>query len=600
MSKWNWPYWCVFTVVLVRLAGLASLILLLPLGVSAWPLLLLAGWTHWQAQLPEAGLLAPAQRLPVQVVAEVIEPAQVGPTRLRFVVRVHHWLDRVDGPESCWLVEAPGDQMVPALGELWYLQGQLVGLTPAGYPGDFDSQLYWKRRGVEQSLRLREAKFLRPARPNGLLHWRYRLTQRLMDHLPPQRAGLLCAVVYGDGSRLTPQLADEFRRAGASHLLVASGTNVAVLVAWLTWMGARLGWGPRRCCWLGLWLVPLYVILSGAAPAMLRAGVMGWLALLARWTGYSLSLGRSLMLGTLGVLLWDSNYLFDVGFQLSFAAVASLAWLMPWLEAWIPGRPTLQASLACLLGVMPISLLVFHTVQPLSPFSNLWLGPLVEGLLPVGLGLSVIEQIWPWLGQTLIGWLDPWLWLIELSTQWWAQLSPQLQVPHHGELALAGWLFLMLLIRLGPGLVTVSLCSAPLWVWLIWPQTQPGLELRWFWLGPAPALWISQDGSTLVLLSHPSQAGRCANLGCVQTWVLDHSPYGRALWGQGWLEHQPQNLIYCWRRYRFCLGQEQGHFRLTPEAHWSWLGEEPRRLEKGQAWRLGPSTNWQIYPWSKS
>ncbi|ODT79982.1 hypothetical protein ABS71_00660 [bacterium SCN 62-11] len=425
-----------------------------------------------------------------QVVGRVCEAGVPTARGCRFVVEVHHWTDRVDGFGGRWLVDwKDGDAAEVALGDLWFLKGTLVGFAPPAYPGDWDGGLFWRRRGVTQRLRLSDGHYLRPDRENGLEHWRYKLTQRLADRLPGEGSALLCAVVYGDGSRLPQDLQDAFRRSGTSHLLVASGTNVAVLVAALCWLGARAGWGPIRCAGLGLWLVPAYVVLAGAAPAMLRAGVMGWLGLLARWTGHTVSLGRCLALGSLGVLLWDPQYLYDVGFQLSFAAVASLAWLVEPVARWLPERMPLRlplaTSLACTLGVMPCSLFVFHSLQPLAPLANLWMGPIVEGLLPAGLGLSLLDLMHPSLGQAGVTLLKPWLWLVLTSARRWAQWSTQLQIPDPGPLGWLAWLLFLGLIWLGPRLATVA-AAALLGLVSPWRNAEPEqLRVRWFWLGRA-------------------------------------------------------------------------------------------------------------------
>jgi ComEC/Rec2-related protein len=608
--------------------SLVLLAVLLPWWVAAlfcclwgWPhalkLLGLLGWCLFQMQSPPPDPLAPVHGLKAQVVAVVCEPAVATPRGCRFAVEVHHWTDRIDAFPGRWLVDWKGGQADQvALGDHWLLHGKLVGFDPPAFPGDWDGAQYWARRGLTQRLRVDQARFLRPATRHRIHYWRYKLTQRLADRLPGPRSALLGAVVYGDGSRLSPQLSQDFRLAGASHLLVASGTNVALLVAWLFWIGARLGWGPVRCAGLGLWLIPIYVGLTGAAPAMVRAGAMGWLALLARWTGRSVTLGRSLALGSLGVLLWDPNYLYDVGFQLSFAAVASLAWLVKPVQRWLPaGMPLLtplSASLACMLGLMPVSLYTFHTFQPLSPLANLWLAPWVEGLLPAGLALSGLDLVHPRLGQVLGRGLDPWLWWVECSVGMWARLSPQIEVPDPGPLGWLAWLSLVGLIWLGPGRATLTLACCIGWISLIPKPEGPEMRLRWLWLGGKPACWLTQGHHQAMLLVSPQQSTWAQRMRLAQGLApLDRvltleDPPGRWTLGDGWLEAEPGRLIF--HQHDLCLGlvSRAGDWdglswALDSTGQWVWGGGEPHKLDQGQPWQLWREHRqlW-IQPWKRA
>ena len=603
MNTENWPYIALVVVLMTLFCPVWLTALFCCLGGRSSPALLaVLGWCLFQLQPPAPDQLSSLRDMRAQVVAVVCEPAVATERGCRFAVEVHHWTDRIDAYSRRWLVDwKGGDASQVALGDQWYLRGSLVGFEAPAFPGDWDGADYWKKRGIRQRLRVSEARFLRPAPAPLIDFWRYKLTQRLADRIPGAHSAILCAVVYGDGSHLTPQLSQQFRLAGASHLLVASGTNVALLVGWLFWVGGRCGWGPVRCSGLGLWVIPAYVALTGAAPAMIRAGVMGWLALLARWTGHSVDLGRSLALGSLGVLLWDPNYAYDVGFQLSFAAVASLAWLVPPVQRWLPPRlpllTPLSASLACTLGLMPVSLYTFHTFQPVAPLANLWLAPLVEGLLPVGLGFSLLDLMHPRLGLWLGKLLGPWLWLVEHSVSWWADLSPQIEVPNPGFAGWLAWLCLLALLWLGPRPLTIGLAAMLCWVTLVPAPTSPTLVLRWLWLGSHPACWIRRGDQHAMLLCSPEQRSWAERMRLTQglgpfqqVLCLGQEP-GRWRLGEGWLESQPGRLTYAQRNLRLGLVAQARdwdglNWALDSTGQWLWSGGDPIHLDKGHPWQL--------------
>ena len=92
-------------------------------------------------------------------------------------------------------------------------------------------------------------------------------------------------MVLGEGEALTAAMQDDFRAASLTHLVAASGQNVALLAALAVALGTALGLGLRGRLLLALALVVLYVPLAGAGPSIQRAGIMGGAALVAALAG---------------------------------------------------------------------------------------------------------------------------------------------------------------------------------------------------------------------------------------------------------------------------------------------------------------------------
>ncbi len=152
---------------------------------------------------------------------------------------------------------------------------------------------------------------------------------------PYATAQLLAAMVFGEGGLREPLprlTRDRFRAAGLSHVLVASGTQVAFLALML--IGAARLLGLRRW-WLLLAVLPallLYALIAGGAASIWRATVAGaclaWALLLGRDVD-----GLSLWsLALVVLLLGDPAQLHNLGFQLTFAATWGLLALAPWVR----------------------------------------------------------------------------------------------------------------------------------------------------------------------------------------------------------------------------------------------------------------------------
>ena len=148
------------------------------------------------------------------------------------------------------------------------------------------------RRGIAAELEVDQVERLGPA-AFAPVRWaqsfRSVVGRSIGSSLPPREAGLLMGLALGDDSRLDPVLERDFRATGLSHLLVVSGGNVAMVLAPIVALGAalRLSRWPRFA--LGLGTVAFFVVLTGAEPSVMRAGVMAGLAL----TGILLGRPRS-------------------------------------------------------------------------------------------------------------------------------------------------------------------------------------------------------------------------------------------------------------------------------------------------------------------
>ncbi|MFC7659268.1 ComEC/Rec2 family competence protein [Pseudonocardia benzenivorans] len=164
--------------------------------------------------------------------------------------------------------------------------------------------------------------------------------------LPERSAGLWPGLAVGDTRDQSPEVADDFRAAGLTHLTAVSGANLAVVAGAVLFLLRLLRAGPRTCA-VGAVLALLgFVVLARPSPSVLRAAVMGGIVLLALALGRRRSAVPALA-GTVVVLLLGSPRLaVDPGFALSAAATAALVLVAP---GWVrrlrargvpPGSPS--------------------------------------------------------------------------------------------------------------------------------------------------------------------------------------------------------------------------------------------------------------------
>jgi len=200
--------------------------------------------------------------------------------------------------------------------------------------------------------------------------------------LPEPEAGLGGALILGYKSTLPDDLVAAFSGAGLSHVIAVSGTHITFLAFCLYKLLNLLPWGKKKNFWLlGIFLFS-YTLLSGFQAAAVRSLIMGLLCFWQEAYGRERDFSGAFFFSASLMLIFNPWLLkSDLGFQLSFAAIASLLYLDPLFEKikcrlWkkFPKAilETFRASLAAQIFVWPLGALAFHKASIISPISNLF------------------------------------------------------------------------------------------------------------------------------------------------------------------------------------------------------------------------------------
>lgn len=454
--------------------------------------------------------------LELDCIGQVLEPGRCKGGKVRFPFRV----ERVEGRPRLGqfrvLVEVGGPaEFLPevAPGERWRLTGRLRPLAGAAYPGAFDARAWAAQRGIHHQLRLSPADCDRLAPPEGWDPWqmacrlRLCLLQMLRSHYSQAHRGLLAGILLGETGELPGEVEQDFRAVGLSHLLAASGLNVAIVTSLIFWPGRRLGYSSYRLAWPAAGAVAFYCLLAGASPSIVRATLMALFALLAQALGRRSDGWQTFLLTTLACTLADPGVWSDLGFQLSFAAVLGLLTYGTSLTFAFRNRAlnfvsrASSLTLAACLPVTPLLLQSFHQFPPATLPANLLLAPLAEALLPLGFLTSAVICLDSRLAAPLIGLTQLGLDLLITLPRYLATLLPPLSLPSPD---LTFWLFygagLGLLLRpsrrpLGLVCLVASLVSLTLQV----GRVEKTLTIRHACLPQGTVVWLTVDGRHLLI-----------------------------------------------------------------------------------------------------
>lgn len=222
--------------------------------------------------------------------------------------------------------------------------------------------------------------------------------------MPGREAALARGFVLGEDGEIDAATKEDFRRAGLSHLLAVSGQNVTLLALLAMPLLAALGIALReRLLWV-LALIAAYVPLAGSGPTIQRAAVMGAAGLVATLAGRRASRAYALLLALGVTLAIDPGVAGDIGWQLSFAAVAGIFLLAAPLRAAMNarlGRGPLRAALAeglavtvaATLATAPLIAFHFGTVSTTTLLANLLALPAVAPAMWLGMVAAALAQV---------------------------------------------------------------------------------------------------------------------------------------------------------------------------------------------------------------
>jgi len=331
---------------------------------------------------------------------------------------------------------------------------------PAGNPGERSERAALARRGLVGVISTdvhHGIVVVRPGRGSvrgTFAQIRRRMVEGVRRALPAPYDGLLLSLLLGIDTYLPSELYRQYLRAGLVHLMVVSGTQVAI-VAGVFAGASRLARLPLRTAGLVTGLgVAAFALLVSWAPSIGRAVIMATVALAAAVLGRARDPATTLSAAAVVLLALNPATLFDIGFQLSFAATWGLLFVAPALvRRCAPLGPLLGTAIGATVGaqvaVAPLLLTHFQSLPVAGLAANLLALPLVAALVPLGLALLVLLFVWPsaatWGLSLLRTPLDGLVWIGErFGALTWATVS----TPPVPPLAAAG-LFAMMLGAVG-------------------------------------------------------------------------------------------------------------------------------------------------------
>jgi competence protein ComEC len=316
--------------------------------------------------------------------------------------------------DSSGAFRKPGEQLL--------ITKHIDPIQNSGNPGSFDFQRFSLFNGITGSLYLRknEYRILGLRSPGLFFHlietFKKNILATICKYIPGQKErGLAEALLIGYKNDLDKDLSTAYANTGTVHIIAISGMHLGLIYGLLLTLLKPLG---RRKVfqWLQtiliLFILWAFSFLCGAQPSILRSTFMFSFILVGKLSGRSSSAYNSLAASAFLLLCMDPFSFWDIGFQLSYAAVTSILLFYKPISSWYYSENKLihaawdliAISIAAQILTMPIAIFHFHQFPVLFILANIIAVPL-SGVILLGEILLYLISFVPWFasltGKTL-------------------------------------------------------------------------------------------------------------------------------------------------------------------------------------------------------
>ncbi len=296
------------------------------------------------------------------------------------------------------LVLTPQTRLSVAIGDRIVFRGKAGTLSLARNPGQFNAKNYYRLNGFAGRIFLRSPKDLISVEHDNAFSLKKSLVQPVRDFVREKTekfvagdvTGLARAMVLGERSGISRETNENFMNSGTVHILSVSGLHIGFLTGILVTLSSVLRVPRRLRFFIVAPLLIFYALVVGSGPSVVRAVIMAIIVLFGLLLQRKSNLMNSLGFAALVILAFAPSQLFSPGFQLSFAAVLSIAFFYERMVTsvrksypkvvelrWV--NPLLSASsltIAATLGTVPITVFYFERVSLVSVLANLLIVPL--------------------------------------------------------------------------------------------------------------------------------------------------------------------------------------------------------------------------------
>lgn len=301
--------------------------------------------------------------------------------------------------------------------KIYLVDLEFLPIENAGNPGEMNSEQYWKSKGIVQHSFLSDSSQIIAVKPYESFKTRlnaYReqlkntFKNQLQTYLKQDNFELAMALLLGDKQYLEAETKSSFSNAGAMHVLAVSGLHIGILLQVILLFFRQFSKfiSRNKAIVTALIIIWLYALLIGLPASVVRAAFMFsvvYIGMIFSKNNHSIN---ALFFSAFVLLLFQPNWLFDVGFQLSYLAMLGiLTTYKPISTLWyFKNKYLLKVWQGIIVGLsaqvftFPLVLYYFHQYPNYSILTNLFLMVIIGAVMVSGL-ISLLISAIPFVNQ---------------------------------------------------------------------------------------------------------------------------------------------------------------------------------------------------------
>ncbi|MBK9191648.1 MAG: ComEC family competence protein [Crocinitomicaceae bacterium] len=281
-------------------------------------------------------------------------------------------------------------------------------------PHEFDYKTYLAHQQIYTQAFVKQGFWKKCGHQSGLLSSVLSIRKNCSDildnsGLSVQNAAVAKALLLGDKEYISDDLMMSYSSSGTLHVLAVSGLHVGIIMLILNFLlqpVKRIKNGKYIFLALALSGIWFYTLLTGFTPSILRAAVMFSFVIIGKELQRDSTIQQSLLVSAFILIIIDPHILFQIGFLLSYLAVAGIVYFHPLIynklyfkQKWADKIWQLSSvSIAAQISTLPISIYCFHQFPNYFLFANLIVIPVSFVILILGIFALLVNAV-PFLGD---------------------------------------------------------------------------------------------------------------------------------------------------------------------------------------------------------
>jgi competence protein ComEC len=369
----------------------------------------------------------------------------------KYFISLSHFNDSVTSGKMLLYVPKINTTKLSTGDEIW-LKNSVYPIPKAFNPYQFDYANYLEKQNVYHQIYTRENQIKIIQTHKNFDFYIEKLRNNLsksfdIHDFEPKTKAIIDALILGQRLELDKETIADYSNAGVIHILAISGLHISIIYFFIVFLLKplkRVRFGAEIQLLIVLAILWLFAFLTGLPASVTRAVTLFSFISIGNYFNQPKAIYNALAISAFLILLVNPNAIFDVGFQLSYAAVLSIVLFQPFYKKFyftenkigIYFIDTILVSLAAQIGVLPLSLYYFNQLPLLFLLANLIIIPLSSLVLIVGIVILPLNYVFPSIAVFLGNILEYSIQFMNNYIHWIAQFKSGIIT----NISFSGWL----------------------------------------------------------------------------------------------------------------------------------------------------------------